>query len=115
VHCETGTNCGDVAALINKLTESQYDFDKDCNLVKIDGTNKDGSSYYSNRLDKVIGSDLTLHVAIEPTDRQAEASGGGMTPMSRRSRAVSVVITGKDGQLVTGMNGQKILVRRNSS
>jgi len=110
--------------MINKLSSTQYKFDDSGHLVKADGKNSGGSTYYSQKLDAGISSKTTIMIArnqtvgikrdgrsrVEDVDKK---HGGGVTvpiPTGYQGMpggGVFVVVTGNPNYNAVGDIGGK--------
>ncbi len=94
-----------VLTLVNQVSRTQYKFDGNGNLVrdKDAGVNRQGSSYYSSRLNTAIAGKQTITVAI--TERIAyhpPLPGGRTSPLLREAsvRQGGEGLTSPSGRLV---------------
>ncbi|WP_292994742.1 RHS repeat-associated core domain-containing protein, partial [Novosphingobium sp. UBA6272] len=98
--------------LINQISRTQYKFDKNGNL-QIDtkaGINKNGSSYYSSRLNTAINGRQTITIFIAE-----KLYYHSPLPNGRESPLLSVVSVRESGEGVTSPSGRSVAISGRSN
>lgn len=95
-----------IESMINSYSSSQFKFDNNNRLQRVEGHNKDGSSYYSKQISQAIKSENTIYIKFDnevfsptlETMTPIETSGGAAT-VGFADGSTQLVVIGDEGKM----------------